>query len=191
MAPASRWKTTRWSPSHYGEVAAMILQETPKDILLLGAESDRDLLEVVRSYVPKGLQERIHNMAGQINLRESMLVLKRSVLALVNEGVDLQLAQAAGTPSFVIYGSTSPSRGYGPRGSFDRIFTQDLPCIPCGSEGHLECPLDTLDCLEKTSAREVMDAIHAHLQTRQESQVAQFDPCSDRQGAINDPEQGL
>jgi heptosyltransferase II len=184
MAPASVWRTKRWSPSHFGELASMIVQESPRDVLLIGGPDDRELLDVVSGMVPTFYQNRVHNIAGQFGLRESMQILKRSSLAVVNDSAPLHLAQAAGTPTFAIFGSTIPEFGFGPRGPRDRIFRQDLPCVPCGSHGRRRCPLDTMDCMEKTSARQLMDAIHDLLQDPSDSPQKQFAPFGDNHDSL-------
>jgi heptosyltransferase-2 len=91
---------------------------------------------------------RVHNLAGELNLRESFQALRLCRLAVVNDSAPLHLAQAARIPTFALFGSTVPGFGFGPRGPRDRVFQLELDCIPCGIHGHRECPLKTLACLE-------------------------------------------
>lgn len=164
FAPGSVWGTKRWPPSRFGELARLIVEETPSDLVLLGGPGDRELLDVIASAVDGRHKGRLHNLAGELGLRESYQALRLCRLAVVNDSAPLHLAQAAGIPTFAIFGSTVPEFGFGPRGEADRIFRLDLDCIPCGRHGRRTCPLGTLDCLEGIEASTVFAAVLENLQ---------------------------
>jgi ADP-heptose:LPS heptosyltransferase len=46
------------------------------------------------------------------------------------------LAEAVGTPAYVLYGPTTPEMGFGPWRKQSFVFGADLWCRPCRGEGH-------------------------------------------------------
>lgn len=159
MAPASLWATKCWPAAHFGALADLILEASPADIVLLGGPGDQALCQEAAAQVHNCRRHRVHNLAGAFSLRESFQALRLCRLALVNDSAPLHLAQAAGTPTFALFGSTVPEFGFGPRGPLDRVFQQRLDCVPCGIHGHRRCPLGTLACLRELSPRELLPAV--------------------------------
>lgn len=159
MAPASLWATKRWPARHFGQLADLIMEASPADIVLLGGSGDHALCEDVASQVHNCRRHRVINLAGAFTLRESYQALKLCRLALVNDSAPLHLAQAAGTPTFAVFGSTVPEFGFGPRGTQDRVFQLRLDCVPCGIHGHASCPLGTLACMEQLGPQSLLPAV--------------------------------
>jgi heptosyltransferase II len=174
LAPASDWLTKRWPPSHWAELAARIVAETPADVVLLGGARDRELIEVITAAVDTRHRDRVHNLAGELGLRESYQALRLCRLAVVNDNAPLHLAQAARISTFAIFGSTVPEFGYGPRGPGDRVFRVDLECSPCGGHGRRSCPLGTLACLEQIGADEVFAAVLERLEAARQAEGARL-----------------
>lgn len=173
MAPASLWATKCWPASHFGRLADLILEATPADIVLLGGPADQALCQEVAAEVHNCRKHRVHNLAGAFTLRESFQALRLCRLALVNDSAPLHLAQAAGVPTFAIFGSTVPEFGFGPRGQRDRIFQHRLECVPCGIHGHRRCPLGTLACLQDLDPQEILPAVLELFATQRAMEGAQ------------------
>jgi heptosyltransferase II len=159
IVPSSAKRTKRWPPSRFAELAEKIINGTPLDVVLLGHDNDQDLLATIIDMLEPEVRRRVHNLAGMVSLRESYQVFRNCILAVVNEGVSLQLAQAAGVPTLAIFGSTLPEFGFGPRKPVDHIFEVDLECRPCGLHGKQKCPINTFDCLEKITAEQVFACV--------------------------------
>jgi heptosyltransferase-2 len=164
LAPASLWETKRWPARHFGALTDRVMEASAVDIVLLGGPADRVLCAEVASQVHGCRKGRVHVLAGELNLRESFQALRLCRLAVVNDSAPLHLAQAAGIPTFALFGSTVPGFGFGPRGPRDQVFQLELDCIPCGIHGHRRCPLGTLACLSEldpeTVARAVVDEVN-------------------------------
>src|SRR5439155_1462525 len=72
----------------------------------------------------------------------------------------LHFAQAVGTPTVAIFGSTVPAFGFGPRGPRDRVVQRDgLSCRPCSAHGPPSCPLGHHLCMKSLSVEDVLLAI--------------------------------
>jgi heptosyltransferase II len=167
LAPASIWKTKRWPPSHFADLATLIVSKTTHDVLLLGAKSDIALNDSIRDLVDTDQRVRVHNLAGRTSLRESYQIMRKCTLAVVNDNAPLHLAQAAGIPTFAIFGATVPEYGFGPQHPDDKVFEVDLVCRPCTRQGSRSCPINTLECLKKVSADDVFKEIRKLLEVRQ------------------------
>jgi heptosyltransferase-2 len=164
LAPASVWATKRWLPSYFGELSEAILDRSPADVVLLGGPADVDLCNHIASHVHGCHKSRIHMLAGKLGLRESYQLLRLCSLAVVNDSAPLHLAQAAGIPTFAVFGSTVPEFGFGPRGERDHVLQVRLECVPCGRHGHRECPLGTLACMAELKPAMVLEKVLAELE---------------------------
>ena len=92
-----------------------------------GAPRDRELYEeLARLSDVKSV-----NMAGELNIRESMALYSHMDLALCVDSGPAHLASAVGVPTYTLFGPTDPTR-WSPQGTNSRaIFDSSLECRPC------------------------------------------------------------
>jgi heptosyltransferase II len=86
--------------------------------------------------------------------------LKRSLLAVSNDGGGLHLAALAGCPSVGLYGPSDPTK-WGPLGERNIVIYKDMACSPCrfvNMQERIECELDR-KCLKDISVDEVLEAV--------------------------------
>lgn len=158
LAPGSIWKTKRWIPERFGELAAML--EKRFTVFLIGGKEDMELCEGIRQQAPSAI-----NCAGALTVRQSAELLRRCRLVVTNDSAPMHLAVAVGTPVIAIYGATVPEFGFAPRGTFDVVLEKKgLPCRPCGIHGGHSCPIKTFDCMKSISVDTVFSTIGQVLQ---------------------------
>lgn len=153
LAPGSVWATKQW-PAHHFRTLARLLGERHVPVFLLGGPGEKDLCALIAEGLPG-----CHSLAGRLSLRESCQLMRHCRAAVVNDSAPLHLAQAAGVPTFALFGSTIPAFGFGPQGPRDRVLERPLSCRPCGRHGRRSCPLGTLACLEGVLPETVMAAL--------------------------------
>jgi heptosyltransferase II len=154
LAPGSIWGTKRWP--WYAELAA----ELEASVVVVGSKEDVSLAEAVAAVAPG----RIHSAAGALSLRASAALIQRAAVLVTNDSAPLHFATAVGTPVVALFGPTTPTFGFGPRGPRDRVLELGgLGCRPCSTHGPQVCPLGHHYCMQKLSVEEVQAAVLAIL----------------------------
>jgi heptosyltransferase-2 len=154
MAPGSIWGTKRWP--WYAELAAAL--DGP--VVVVGSKEDVVLAQAVTAAAPG----RIHSAAGALSLRSSAALIRRAAGLVTNDSAPLHFATAVGTPVLALFGPTTPTFGFGPRGPRDRVLElEGLSCRPCSAHGPQVCPLGHHHCLQHLSVDEVRKAVEAIL----------------------------
>ncbi|HYT05086.1 MAG TPA: lipopolysaccharide heptosyltransferase II [Gemmatimonadales bacterium] len=164
LAPGSIWGSKRWP--YYKELAERLAERTA--IVVVGGPEDAALgEEIVRAVEGggvgrggKGERSRAVNACGRLTLRQSVDIIRRATVLVTNDSAPLHFAQAMGTPTVAIFGSTVPAFGFGPRGPRDAIVElTGLPCRPCSAHGPPSCPLGHHRCMKSLTVADVLHAI--------------------------------
>jgi heptosyltransferase II len=157
LAPGSIWGTKRWP--YYGELARRLGDRV--GIVLVGGPEDGEIAEqIVRVVEGGGGRWRAVNACGSLTLRQSAEVIRRAAVLVTNDSAPLHFAQAVGTVTVAIFGSTVPAFGFGPRGPRDQVVElTGLPCRPCSAHGPPSCPLGHHRCMKSLTVDDVLHAI--------------------------------
>ena len=155
LAPGSIWGSKRWP--YYAELAERLAASAA--IVVVGGSEDAALGEGTTAAVRRS-GGRAVNACGKLTLRESAEVIRRAAVLVTNDSAPLHFAQAVGTPTVAIFGSTVPAFGFGPRGTHDRVVQREgLSCRPCSAHGPPSCPLGHHLCMKSVSVEDVLLAI--------------------------------
>jgi heptosyltransferase-2 len=157
LAPGSIWGTKRWP--YYGELARRLAEQ--EGVVMVGGPEDAGLAAEIAAGV-KRASGRVASGCGRLTLRQSAEVIRRAAVLVTNDSAPLHVAQAVGTPTVAIFGSTVPAFGFGPRGPRDRVVElDDLACRPCSRHGPPTCPLGHHLCMKSLTPEEVLRAVAA------------------------------
>ena len=157
LAPGSIWGTKRWP--YYKDLAVRLSARAA--IVTVGGSEDATLgEEIVRAVEGGRGRSRAVNASGRLTVRQSVEVIRRAALLVTNDSAPLHFAQAVGTPTVAIFGSTVPAFGFGPRGPRDRVVElAGLACRPCSAHGPPSCPLGHHRCMKALTVEDVLRAI--------------------------------
>ena len=157
LAPGSIWGTKRWP--YYDELARRLARDV--GIVVVGGPEDAGLAQdVVQAVEGGGGRWRAVNACGSLTLRQSAEVIRRAAVLVTNDSAPLHFAQAVGTVTVAIFGSTVPAFGFGPRGPRDQVVElTGLPCRPCSAHGPPSCPLRHHRCMKSLTVDDVLHAI--------------------------------
>ncbi len=152
VAPAAAYGPAKaWPADRFQQVAQALIKENSElHVLLLGSERERELCRAISS----GLGSRVHNLAGSLSLRETMIMIKLSRLLLGNDSGLMHLAAALGTTACAVFGPTVPG-ATAPLGEGHVILQHPVDCAPCR---HRTCPLDHA-CMTSVTTTEVLSAL--------------------------------
>ncbi|MCS7265494.1 MAG: glycosyltransferase family 9 protein [Armatimonadetes bacterium] len=149
----------RWMPERFHQLIKQLLKTMPSmNFVLIGSKNEREYVNLVLSDLSSN--QRIINLAGQLNLDELCFVLEQAILLVTNDSGPMHLAAALGTPCVALFGPETPNH-YGPVGRKHRTIYKHLPCSPCLTpfDGKLfPCPFE-VQCLRSISVEEVLKAI--------------------------------
>jgi heptosyltransferase-2 len=142
VAPGSVWGTKIYPPE-YMETIIRNLSSKFDQIFLVGGEKDKDLCYRLKDKIP----QKVGSVAGQLNLIESISLLRRMKILISNDSAPSHLGMCADIPVLMLYCSTVPDFGFYPynKNSYFLSF-DDLFCKPCGIHGFKECPLGNFAC---------------------------------------------
>ncbi|MCU0452061.1 MAG: glycosyltransferase family 9 protein [Bacteroidetes bacterium] len=144
IAPGSVWNTKRWPEDRFARLVADLSRQGVRSVLI-GGRDDAALCDRIAA-AAKGAG--VLNAAGGSSVLASAALIEAASVLVTNDSAPLHLASAVGTPIVALFGATSPSFGFGPRGPHDFVVETDgLPCRPCAIHGGDRCPIGTFDCM--------------------------------------------
>ena len=150
--PGAASSLKRWSDSGFARLADLLSQSGFR-VILLGAESDRELLERIRRMMTASIP-----VVSDIGLRILGAVIDKLDLLVGNDSAPVHLARAVGTPSLTLFGPTHEEI----TGPLDRekhaVIRSPVGCSPCWRPGtKFRCRFDQR-CWEELEAEEVAAA---------------------------------
>lgn len=160
IAPGSVWKTKRWLPERFAELALRFVKEGYQ-VLIVGGKDDAGIAETI---VAQSRHKMIYDCTGQLTLLQSSELLRRCRVLITNDSAPLHMGVAMRTPVVAVFGATVPEFGFSPYGDRDVVVEiKDLPCRPCAIHGGNECPIGTFVCMKNIDAAMVYQKASAIL----------------------------
>lgn len=161
--PVQSWK--RWAMDKWSKLTDILLQNHMK-VVATGSVEDRELIE--QAFANLKIKPAI--AAGELTLKQSAALIKRSSLLICHDTSLMHVAIAVDTPVVAIYGPTDYTRT-APVGDKHIIIRKELPCSPCltmqGAARAEACR--SRICLELITVEEVLAAIRQQLKIPMEN----------------------
>ena len=150
MHSGGGWKTKRWSPGKFAEVAdALHARHGSTTILPWGPGEEGDVEQIRSKMTSPAI------VPPRTTLLELAALLRRCSLMVTNDSGPMHIAAAMGTPVVGIFGPTNPSL-QGPYGSKTvTVRNETLTCLGCNL---IECPIGN-PCMKALDAQTVLHAI--------------------------------
>ncbi len=165
IAPGSKWATKRWTVEGFADLINTLI-ERKETVVLIGSSEDEDYSNQILQKVKN--RNKIVNLIGKTNLRQSFSIIKHSKILISNDSAPVHMAVAFNTPVVEIMGPTVKEFGFYPFRNGIVVETQGLSCRPCGLHGHQKCPIGTHECMTKISAKDVLRAMDDLLEIQKE-----------------------
>lgn len=155
LAPGAGRPTKMWPAERFAETARILAASEERPIVLIGAASEKTLLEEVKraAGVPASI------VAGA-SIPETAAVLRNAAVVVTNDSGVLHLATGVGAPVVALFGPTTPELGFPPASENHVLLSRDLSCRPCSLHGGEVCPLadHSHACLTGIGAAEAAEA---------------------------------
>ncbi|MGB5219277.1 MAG: putative lipopolysaccharide heptosyltransferase III [Smithella sp.] len=150
LHPSSNALYKVWTAEGYAAICDYLLKKWAiLTILICG--NDAEELRLNRAICALA-KSRPLNLGGQLSLKQTAVLLSKSVLFIGIDSGPMHIATAVNTAVVAIFG---PSRSWrwGPWGEGHEIIQKDWPCVPCGEKG---CDgTGRSRCLDELSVEEV------------------------------------
>lgn len=149
----------RWPVRHFAALADLVAQRWPDAVLVvLGGPKDRP----VGDEIARLATAHVRNLCGETSLSEAMALLSQAGGVVSNDSGLMHVSAAFDRPMVALFGSSDP-RHTPPRSPRASVLWLQLDCSPCFQR---ECPLGHLDCLERISPEQALQALARTLDTR-------------------------
>lgn len=150
LGPATTTPERHWLAERWAELADRLRSFSGLKVILLAGKRDRELIEEVASLSATNPVVS----AGDLNVRESACVVRRSAAVVALDSYLLHVGLAVKTPTVALFGPTPTTR-------FERepgltIVEKPYHCRPCGR--HPTCDGD-YTCMRLISVSDVLEAI--------------------------------
>ena len=152
IAPAAAYGSAKgWLPERFREVIIGWQKSHPAtEILLLGSPGEKEKIDSIAG----GLSGRIHNLAGRLTLRQTIITLASCRLVICNDSGLMHIASSLEIPLLAIFGPTEIHKT-SPLSEPYRLIYHGADCAPCR---HRECPTDHR-CMTAVTSAEVLAAV--------------------------------
>jgi ADP-heptose:LPS heptosyltransferase len=126
LAPEAR----KWPEERYALLAERLLRERPRArVAFIGAPGERPYVERIAGKVAPDLRARAYSLAGELGLRELLVLFAEAALVVSNDSGPMHLACLVDAPTVGLFFADSPTL-FAPIGSHVRSVAPPLYSIP-------------------------------------------------------------
>ncbi len=151
MAPGAAFGPAKqWLIENFQELAEELVRDKIS-VVVLGGPNEINAGDQIVCNLPSGSSL---NLAGRTTIREMMAILVHCQALVTNDSGPMHIADALGTPTVAIFGSTDSS-WTGPRGKHHQVLQSNVACNPCFLR---ECPIG-YECMKGITVEMAREAV--------------------------------
>ncbi len=143
----------RWPPDRFAALADGLLESHGGTALLLGAATDTDAVQTMRS----AMRYPSVDLTDTLDFAMLEAVAHHATLYIGNDSGTTHCALAGGAPTLCIFGPTD-ARQYGLYGGRGMMTVGRMPWSPCFRRGRLACTCGTIRCMDAVTVAAVRAA---------------------------------
>jgi heptosyltransferase II len=148
-----------WPKEKFAQIIEFLIKEKNKTVVLTGSPEEiienKKLIELIDIKI----RNKIINCAGQINLKETIALMRKLEMFISNDGGPMHIAASEDIPVIGLFGYETPVR-YGPFNKKSIAIYKNKECSPCHrpySNQWTNCSHH--NCIKEISVEEVKKAI--------------------------------
>lgn len=142
-----------WDIKNYAQIIEYLINEKNIQVIFVGAKSDKK--EYDNIIYKNRLKMEPLNLCGEINLKESLALLKMADFILGNDSGTLHMAASVKTSVIGLYGPMNFEK-WKALGDGNILLKADLSCIPCNLKGKCK---NNFACMKLITVNQVKEAI--------------------------------
>lgn len=166
LHPGSTWATKRWPEASFAEIGLRALHEGAHVLLFAGPGEEAiaaSVREKLSQSLPEAARLRLHDLSGQLPLPLLAAYLGKLACYVTNDSGPMHLAWIQHTPVTAVFGPTTRSLGFFPRGPAAHVCETPLDCRPCGLHGPSACPKGHHRCMNDVPPDQVWEDVRLKL----------------------------
>lgn len=136
-----------------------VCKQLSGQIVFLGGPEDKALGDEL---VASLNEDRFYNACGKFSLNQSASLVKQASKIITHDTGLMHIASAFQKDIVSVWGNTTTALGMYPyisKTKFAVIEVTDLKCRPCSKIGYNKCPKAHFDCMNKISAKDIINAL--------------------------------
>ncbi len=151
--PGATMDTKRWPAERFAQIAAVLRAQLGGAIILVGAESDRQLVNATSA----ALRGEAIDLCNTLSLDELGALCARAALYIGNDSGTTHLAEGCGAPVVAVFGPTDPAQ-YGPTDGISEAVWDPVACGPYVQRGDLTrlTATETFRCIDAITVEQVL-----------------------------------
>ncbi len=146
----------------YARVVESLVEQQHAQVILTGADDERELVQHICGRIRPELQANIHPLAGRVSFPGLCALIEGADIVITNNTGPMHIAAAVKTPVVALFALTNPPEQWGPWRVTHRQLYHDVSCRICYSR---ICPFGH-ECLRLVSPEMVAQAarelLHDH-----------------------------
>ncbi len=162
--PGSTWATKKWPGTYFTDVIDMVHDTLGMQVMLFAGPGEENAAREISEMVRR--PDLLIVLSGKLDLPSLAAFLERLDCYLCNDSGPMHLAWTQKTPLVALFGPTTRSLGFFPRGEHATVLETDLECRPCGLHGSKSCPQGHHRCMLDITPRKVFEAIREKAHAR-------------------------
>ena len=149
----------RWPREHFISLINMILKQGLGKVVLIGADDEREFVRSITNQIDD--KTNCISLAGKLELKELVELLRGAKLLITNDSGPLHLASLVGTKTVSFFGPETPVL-FGPIGKGHIVLYLGIDCSPCITVYNaktVRCFRSQPECLSKISPEMAFQAV--------------------------------
>lgn len=142
-----------WDIRNFTQIIEYLSNEKNIQVIFIGAPSDKQIYENIKYNAD--LKIKPVNLCGEVNIKDSLALLKEVDFLIGNDSGNLHMAASVGTPVIGLYGPM-PFEKWRALGDKNILLKANLDCMPCGLRK--PCP-NNKACMNNITVEDVKKAI--------------------------------
>jgi heptosyltransferase-2 len=162
ISPSAAYGSAKeWLPERFRKLILRITREMPgTQILLFGTAGEKGKISrIVESLEHKATLPHLHNLAGQLSLREAIVAISLCRAFISNDSGLMHIASSFELPLIALFGPTRPEKT-APLNSSATVIHYPPQCSPCLDR---VCPYPDHPCMNAITVEEVFAKLKSKL----------------------------
>jgi ADP-heptose:LPS heptosyltransferase len=156
VMPSSRWKSKEWGAESYAKLCADHAKKTRLIPVILGRTQDESAVSLIEQLKAQSIDHR--SVLTENDFKFTGSLIQHSCFYVGSDTGLAHLAEAVGTPAFMIFGPTRPDLGFGPWSEKSGSIHSEVICSPCSKDGRTCYRFnEPYACLKKITVEQVKE----------------------------------
>jgi heptosyltransferase III len=153
--PGASWKYKRWNAENFKIIGKFLFDEYGLKTIIIGSKDEYEIGDLIQNEYT----DIFYNQVGKTSLRESIILIINSKIAVCNDSSPMHIAAQAHIPTIGLMGPGEIVK-FSPKGELVRFYHKKLECYPCKQ---ITCKYPMMPCVDLNTPDEIKEGIRSFL----------------------------